>query len=280
MAQPIALSLTRMNVFRHCAFRYKLKYIDWVPGRREIANKHLAFGASMHAAMAEYHRSPAEQRTLRGLLGMLEAKWDGRGYASDEEQAEWNEKGRRMLQSYHFDPQDRGDTLMVEELLRVVSASGKGEFIGRIDRVVRRPDGLVELVDYKTGRAPEGTLASAEGGASGGMPADERESQRLLTDRQQLMTYALLFRRRNGGKPPDFVSAYYLETGKKHSYRVAEADLKEAGQHVAGLFKTIAAETEFKPQPSIRCRTDCEYFGEACTPDLDAVPEFENLIDF
>lgn len=266
ISQPITLSLTRMNVFRHCARRYKLKYVDWVPPARDVASKHVSFGASVHAALAEYHRAPPEARTLRGLLGMLEAKWDARGYASPEEQAEWREKGRQMLQAYHFDPQDRGETLLVEELMRVVSASGRGEFIGRIDRVVRRPDGRVELVDYKTGRPPR--------------DGDEREAARLAQDRQQLMTYALLFRRRNGGRPPDVASAYYLDGAVKHSYGVGEADLKEAGAQIAAMLRAVAAETEFGLSPSVRCRTECEYFGEVCTPDLDLVAGREDLIDF
>ncbi len=255
----LKLSLSRWSVFRQCPYRYKLKYVDWVTPSREIGNKHLSFGATLHTVLAEYHRMEPSQRTLRRLFELVEQKWQSRGYASEQEEAEYKDRAQKMLQPYHFDPQDRGETLLIEETMILRSSSGRGEFSGRVDRVVRTPDGVIEIIDYKTGRYPE---------------ADPE------VDRPQLLTYALLYRPRL--KPGDLLrtaSAYYLEGNRKISFPVTENGLKEAGANLAEMFRAADAEKEFAPRPSGRCRYDCEYYGEVCLPDEVAAP-VEERIDF
>lgn len=260
-SSQVSLSLSRWNVYDQCPFRYQLRYVDRATPTREIVSKFLTLGSAVHAALAQYHKLGQEARTRRKLLDLLDANWVSKGFASPDEEAEFKERARKMLEQYHFDPQDRGETIMAEETLTLISRTGRGRFIGRVDRAVRHEDGSVELIDYKTGRTPD--------------PEDADPEHRF-----QLLAYALLFRQRNGGKLPDAVSAYYLENNRKFTYPVTEEGVREAGAQIGQMFRDLDAATEFNPRPSARCRWDCEFFGGACTPDLEAIPEVEEWVDF
>ena len=260
-SQTLNLSLSRWNVYDQCPFRYQLRYVERATPTREVTSKYLTLGSAVHAALAQYHKLEPEARTRRKLLDLLEANWVSKGFASPEEEAEFKDRARKMLEQYHFDPQDRGETIMAEEMLALVSRSGRGRFIGRLDRAVRHADGSVELIDYKTGRTPD--------------PEDAAPEHRF-----QLLAYALLFRQRNGGKLPDAVSAYYLENNHKFTYPVTEEAAREVGAKLRRCSATSMRRPSSRPgRPHVAAGT-ANFSAAPARRILKRFPKLKNGLTF
>ncbi len=115
----------------------------------------LVFGGILHDTLEEFHRpeGPAD-RSLDRLLRVGEGQW--RPGVIRPAALEHSRRARleRMLRDYHrceIEGGEDGEVLAVERYFRFgLDASTVS---GRIDRIDRLRDGLLRLVDYKSGKA-------------------------------------------------------------------------------------------------------------------------------
>lgn len=147
------ISPTRISTYLECPVKYRFVYIDRVGRRYQKASPETSLGSTLHAVLREFHAAGAAD-TLEELLQRLERLWVSAGYEYPEQADEFRMDGMEMLMAYHAAMAQadlpRSETILLEKAVR----ADMGPFIleGRADRIDRRPDGTLEIIDYKTSK--------------------------------------------------------------------------------------------------------------------------------
>lgn len=150
------ISFTRWRVYRECPWKYKLHFVD---GLKIPPTPKASFGLSLHRAIEAW--KDAGDDSLDALLEALHAQWNDRGYADEDEETRWRRKAERALTRWHADETARRSKVVASEK-EFIWQLGSHRVRGMIDRVEQRPDGAYELVDYKTGDAPDEARVAAD----------------------------------------------------------------------------------------------------------------------
>ncbi|MCW2938265.1 MAG: RecB family exonuclease-like protein [Actinomycetia bacterium] len=260
-----SLSPSRAGDFMTCPLLYRFRVIDRFPEKPSPA---AVRGTLVHAVLERLFDLPAAGRTVPAAVELLDPQW-ARLLAEEPELAAmfadggpslegWLAEARGMVERYftledprRLEPADR--ELFVETVLE----SGL-KLRGYIDRVDVAPNGMVRVVDYKTGTAPRADF----------------EARALF----QMKFYALVLWRLHG-TVPRLLQLMYLGNGEILRYEPDEADLLATERKVEALWKAIhrAMETgEWRPRVSRICdwcdhKVRCPEFG-GTLPPLPEVP--------
>ena len=223
------ISPTKLNTYLACPRQYYFAYLAKYPRRPRA---YYSFGSSLHAALQDFHREGgAGTQQVETLLSNLEDSWVAAGYASSEEQAERLQAGQEMLAAYyqHAEAQ-QAETILVEKMLSLPQE----EFVlaGRVDRVDRWPDGLVEVVDYKSGSYLPGLQELEEDLAVG--------IYQLLVSRTLETT-------------PVKGTIYNLRANESVSILRDEPALVQVEERVRDIYSTLSADSSFTPRPGSQC---------------------------
>jgi putative RecB family exonuclease len=267
---PAALSPSRAGDFQQCPLMFRLRVVDKIP---EPPNAAATKGTLVHAVLERLFDLPAARRTHDGAVELLRPQWArlleqrpelGGLFASDEERAAWLSEAERLLGTY-FTLEDPSRLEPSQRELFVRAPMGEGEdrllLRGFVDRLDVAPNGLLRVVDYKTGKAPP--------------PGYEEKS--LF----QMKFYALVLWKVRGVVPKR-LQLLYLGNGERLTYDPSEADLLAAEQQIAGIWTAIrkaAEERRWATKPSKLCgwcnfRHLCPAQGgtEPPTPEVRVVP--------
>ncbi len=244
-------SHSTLGTFRNCPRQYKFARIDRVEVPRRL-EAHMLLGNIVHRQLKDLYQRAADGK-LYPLEEMLKA------YASDWEKEsrhvevtsehmtvdDYIASGREMLTAYYhkFQPFDEGKLLGAEMRLNFELPGSRFPVLAIVDRLLRRPDGVVEICDYKTGRTlPQG-------------PTDP-------SFYQQMALYQLGVQ----AKFPQFeeieLVQYFLKHEEPIRHRLRPDELEElAEQFRVEIQATINAERldDFPTQESGLCNF-CEYF--------------------
>ncbi|MCX6344684.1 MAG: PD-(D/E)XK nuclease family protein [Armatimonadetes bacterium] len=146
------LSPTKIGTYLACRLKYKFTYIDKIARFYYRPKSYHSFGASLHRTLEEFHKEGgAETQSPEQLVEKLHTAWTSQGYASREEEQQRLGAAAELLENYHKEYLVEGvQTLFTEKQLKW----DMGEFylIGRLDRADEHPNGLLEIIDYKSGR--------------------------------------------------------------------------------------------------------------------------------
>jgi DNA helicase-2/ATP-dependent DNA helicase PcrA len=142
------LSYSAIQSFRECPLHYKLRYILRLPSP---ARAPLSLGNSVHLALRDFYRLGKDEQTEKTLLELLDKNWILEGYASRKHEAEAKEKAGLFLGDYlRSELHAQAKPLYLEQpfVFRVGQTLKIG---GKIDRVDDVGNGVLEIIDYKTG---------------------------------------------------------------------------------------------------------------------------------
>jgi putative RecB family exonuclease len=257
---PEVYSHSRLSSFESCPQKFEYRYVlRIVPDSESIES---FVGKRVHEVLERLYlfARRGQVPSLARVLQRFQALWEEH-YASERitvvreemDAAAYRENGERCLENYyrrHY-PFDAGETLGVEQRIHfALDAEGRYRIQGVIDRVVRAPDGSIEIHDYKTGaRVPR---------------------QEQLDRDRQLALYQLGMAPRYGRSQPfRLVWHYLLSNQVRRSTRTA-AELDALRHETMGLIDRIRAETDFAPRPGPLCRW-CEY-RDRCPAQQGAHP--------
>lgn len=154
MSRKPSLSPSKITTYLACPTKYALTNLD-PRGRWYIKSKrYYSFGTSLHAVLQRFHDSDDLGVTTTGeAVAALEESWIDAGYSSQEEMMEALAEGKGIVEDYVEEVKREAvtaKTLFVEKTFRI--DMGDFELVGRIDRVDERDDGVLEIIDYKSGR--------------------------------------------------------------------------------------------------------------------------------
>jgi RecB family exonuclease len=118
-------------------------------------NPAFAFGANLHRALEFFHTAGgAEKLSPDEFREALERLWSNAGFESAQQSEAFKQHGHALASQY-YEAQAAQPTeavvLFTERTLR--RDMGRYILTGRIDRVDEHPDGALEIIDYKSGRA-------------------------------------------------------------------------------------------------------------------------------
>lgn len=262
-----ALSPSRASDFMTCPLQYRFRTIDRLP---EPTSPDAARGTLVHKVLEDLYDLPAPDRTPERARGMVDGSWDGLIAESPElaeifgddgpEIGEWLASCHDVLERYftledprRLEPAER--ELYVETLL-----DSKLLLRGFVDRIDVAPNGMIRVVDYKTGRAPGPGF----------------EQQALF----QMKFYALVLWRMRGVIPA-MLQLVYLGSGELLRYVPDERDLVATERKVEAIWAAIQRAREagdWRPSRSRLCgwcahQALCPEFGGTPPPLPDPEPD-------
>ncbi|APE34459.1 recombinase RecB [Nocardia mangyaensis] len=154
-----ALSPSRASDFKQCPLKYRLRAIDRIP---EPPSRAAVRGTVVHAVLEDLFGLPAAERDPARAALLVPDAWErvrGERDGLDELVAEGGpealfEEVRRLVASYYEleDPR-RFEPHSLEERVEV-DLDGDIPLRGFVDRIDIAPNGMLRVVDYKTGRSP------------------------------------------------------------------------------------------------------------------------------
>ncbi len=266
---PSQISPSRAGDFMQCPLLFRLRVVDRLP---EPPSAAAARGTLVHAVLERLFDLPAGGRTPDEAAALLTPEWDkllvkepalGSMFASPEELAEWLASAKSLLGRY-FTLEDPNRLEPAERELFVRTIVGEGEdrlvLRGVVDRLDVAPNGLLRVVDYKTGKRPPAGF----------------ESKYLF----QMKFYALVLWRLRGVVPKR-LQLIFLGSGDVLTYDPDERDLRFVEQKITAVWqaiRTAAREKQWPATPSKLCgwcsfKPTCSAHGGEVPP----APEVEFL---
>ena len=237
-----ALSPSRAGDFLTCPLLYRFRAIDKLP---EPSSPDAVRGTVVHKVLEDLFDLPAVDRTPERARDLLVPAWEALLEAEPQVAemfgaegpavADWLTSCREVLDRYftledprRLEPAER--ELYVEALL-----PSRLLLRGFVDRIDVSPDGLVRVVDYKTGRSP----------------GEAYEAKALF----QMKFYALVIWRTRGVVPA-MLQLVYLGNAEILRYVPDEADLIATERKVEAIWRAIRRAEEsgdWRPSPSRLC---------------------------
>ncbi|MCF7837240.1 MAG: PD-(D/E)XK nuclease family protein [Candidatus Marinimicrobia bacterium] len=226
-------SFSRLGSFEKCPKAYEYRYIlEAEPDFETTIEAYM--GTCVHEVLERAYRQPGA--TWRQFSAWYEQAWAAggpekarivrRGTQADE----YRRTGSDCLKAYHrtFYGQDDGETLGLEQEFFITLSNGE-RYRGFIDRIARMPNGVVRLIDYKSGkRVPN--------------PATD----------MQLRSYAL-FALREHRQDAVEICYYDLRAARAKLATVHADDLPEIEAITVGNINRVKDATRFPAKPSILC---------------------------
>jgi RecB family exonuclease len=228
------LSASAVDTYERCGLRFKLDR-DWRLAARPAAA--MQYGAAIHRVLKTYFDSirvgrakPDEELIALFQQDLADAK------IQEAYQQELYEK-QGIVQLLEFLASARSipasQVLHTEESFEI--RFGETVVVGRIDRIDRRPDGTIAIIDYKTGKA-----------------RDQENADESL----QLSLYAIAAQEKWGYKV-GALAFHNLEENVPVTTMRSESELIAARERVQAAALGIA-DGIFDPKPGIHCNF-CAY---------------------
>lgn len=240
------ISVSQINLYLACSFKYRLTYIDEVP--KPFKPAALAFGSAIHSALEWIHKQILQGKTMdeAKAIDIFEADWyamaiDEIRYKNGETEKVLLEKGRNMIAVYL---ESRGDNSIraVEMPFEVPLADVEtGETLpiplkGVIDLVEENDT----IVDFKTAAR----AMSDEDLANNLQLTVYSYAYTHLTKREPALRFDVLFKTKEA--KIEHLPTIRTQNDHRKLFFIAKEVLKSISSGV------------YYPNPSWRC-TDCEY---------------------
>lgn len=226
----VVLSAGDLFTYRACPLRYKFARVLRIPQQPTVAQR---FGIVVHQVLERWHAQGGTQ--LGELQGLLQAGWRRSGLIGvADEQRLWVRAQEAMVRYHARDAAEASSPVWLERSFEF--RLGDHTLRGRVDRVDRHPDGVYELVDYKTGRPKA---------------ADELRSD------VQLQLYAVAAQDAWGLDAPR-QSYHYVLDDEKVPLEADGVERDRIGVTVDEVGAGILGQ-EFEPTPSYETCAMCDY---------------------
>lgn len=253
-----SLSPSRAGDFMTCPLLYRFRTIDRLP---EEYSPDAVRGTVVHKVLERLFDLPAPERTPEQAAEMLAPAWQevlaqepelaGMFEADDADFDAWFASCATVLQRY-FALEDPRRLEPAEREFYVEALLESGLLLrGFVDRLDVAENGMIRVVDYKTGRSP----------------GESFEAKALF----QMKFYALVIWRTRGVVPA-MLQLVYLGNGEILRYQPDLADLVACERKVEAIWRAIRRAEEsgdWRPSPSRLCDW-CSH--QALCPEYGGTP--------
>jgi DNA helicase II / ATP-dependent DNA helicase PcrA len=271
---PLMLSHSAIDAYLTCPLRYKYSQVVRVP---TTPHHSMVYGAAVHQAIQEFHRSQARGKPLSEpeLLGVFEDAWSNEGFLSREHETARLEAGRAALRRFR-ESQLQPDAVVPAWVEREFGFALGGDRIrGRFDRVdivpVAADSAAISGDAYEVADAPTilradvvepmlELLGPEEVTITDYKTSDVRDpvvARQRARDSLQLQIYAMAYEAMTG-RLPDAVQLHFLDSGLVGRAEVDPARLEKARERIATAAAGIRAR-DYTPRPSTMACTYCPF---------------------
>lgn len=251
-----ALSPSRAGDYKQCPLLYRFRAIDRLP---EKSTKAQVKGNVVHAALEALYGMPTATRNSEAAIGLIDAAWDrvcgespdvAESIADDDRVALLDQARDLVAGYYEMEDPTRFDPESCEQRVEIELDDGT-PLRGFIDRIDVAPNGMVRVVDYKTGKAPR----------------EFTEAKALF----QMKFYALVVLRMRGIVPAQ-LKLMYLADKQSLTYTPDEGELLRFERMLSAIWKAILAagkSGDFQPKRGKLCSW-CDH--QALCPEFGGTP--------
>lgn len=228
------LSYSQMNNFSICPRQYKYQYILKLPSPPRAAQ---ILGTSVHETLKSFYQQ-VKAKLIKGekeeLLRFLKKNWQSVGFDNKKHEKDTYKKAVEMLTKYYDESFDKKtvDKVLALEKRFSLKIGPELKIGGVVDRVDDIGEGMIEVIDYKTG---------------GKVP-----SQREVDRDEQLSLYALAVSLDGSyyQKPVEKIklTLWFLDEGKKVSTTRTKEEVEEMRKKVIETAEEIS-KSEFPAKP-------------------------------
>jgi putative RecB family exonuclease len=241
-------SHSSLSCFETCPKQYHFRYVEKI--RVDLEGIEAFMGKLVHEVLERLYlfvtegKVPSLDRVLSRYQQNWEERFDGdriRIVRSGTGPDFYRRNGARCLENYyrrHY-PFDADETVALEKAIRFqIDERGEYRLRGVIDRLVRAPDGALEIHDFKTGsRVP---------------------SQATLDSDRQLALYELGVRQQLGEDGEIRLVWHYVLFDQVRTSARTREQLADLCASTAAIIDRIRDEREWLPKPGPLCDW-CEY---------------------
>jgi DNA helicase-2/ATP-dependent DNA helicase PcrA len=228
----MALSANAVQSYSTCPMKFKLER-DWkIPGEAAAA---MQYGYAIHTVLKNYYdpAAHAKELTIEDAVQAFKTEF-AKGYIDDPVQRKiYEERGEDQLRTL-LQASPRGSANVIATEHKFSFKLGEREIRGRIDRIDQLEDGVVRVIDYKTGA-----------------PKDRKFAEESL----QLSIYAMAVAQMNLS-PRELVLVNVQDNSLAVAGRTAK-QLDTAREKIEDVAEGINR-GEFDPKPGQHCRW-CDY---------------------
>ncbi|WP_410482235.1 RecB family exonuclease [Rhodococcus sp. ANT_H53B] len=251
-----ALSPSRAGDFKQCPLLYRLRAVDRIP---EVSTEAQVKGTVVHAALEALYALPAQDRVPATARELVDPAWervvarspDIESLVPADERPAFLDRARALVAGYYeLEDPTRFEPESCEQRVEVLLDDGT-PLRGFIDRIDVAPNGMIRVVDYKTGRAPR----------------EFTESKALF----QMKFYALMIMRMRGVVPAQ-LKLMYLSDKQELTYTPDEGELRRFERMLSAIWKAILAAGEtgdFRAKRGALCKW-CDH--QALCPEFGGTP--------
>ncbi|MGF0310105.1 RecB family exonuclease [Rhodococcus sp. IEGM1428] len=251
-----ALSPSRAGDFKQCPLLYRFRAVDRIP---EVSTEAQVKGTVVHAALEALYALPAQDRVPTTARDLVDPAWERvvaqspaiESLVPADERTAFLDRARALVAGYyeledptHFEPES------CEQRVEIDLDDGT-PLRGFIDRIDVAPNGMIRVVDYKTGRAPR----------------EFTESKALF----QMKFYAVMIMRMRGVVPAQ-LKLMYLADKQELTYAPDEDELRRFERMLSAIWKAILAAGEtgdFRAKKGALCKW-CDH--QALCPEFGGTP--------
>lgn len=154
----LRLSASRLNTYRNCPLQFKFAQHLCL---EDVASDAMSLGTLIHDVLQAYHDPAATRpKTREALESLTDQFFDPAAFSRPAVARQVRAKASELLDLYFSRYGQATGVVDVERHFQF--RLGPHTVSGRIDRIDRRPDGTLELIDYKTGSAMSHGEAEAD----------------------------------------------------------------------------------------------------------------------
>jgi len=265
----LTLSHSAIDDYLTCPLRYKYSQVVRVP---TTPHHSMVYGAALHQAVQEFHRSQARGRPLTEaeLLEAFDKAWSNEGFVSREHEQARLEAGREALRRFREEQLQPGSVVPAWVEREFAFALAGDRIRGRFDRVdivpIAAASAFVAGPAHEVADAPTllradvvepmlELLGPEEVTITDYKTSDVRDpavARQRARDSLQLQIYAMAYEAMTG-RLPDAVQLHFLDSGLVGRAEVDPTRLEKARGRIAAAAAGIRAR-DYTPRPSpLRC---------------------------
>ena len=249
-------SYSRINTYDNCPQKYKIQYIDMVSNNNDSIEAYM--GKRVHDVLEKLYRTKDlihKYISFDRLMDMYNESWNNNWhddifvtkYKFNRNTYNKNtvyNNGLLCLKNYYERFNQSGyfkeDVYAVEFKFEI--NIGLHRFRGYIDRIDRSEDGIINIIDYKTGKNSKGKIQA------------ENDFQ--------LAIYELAVKKIFNEYKQINLNLYYLKSNKLVSFNHSKEKINQIKENIINKVVNIKSTKEFIAKESILC--DWCHFWEQC----------------